>query len=99
MILFKACPKCGGDLDATWNDDVYCVQCGKRPRVAFPGPRILTDAEVAMLKPPDGLLHPPCPQCASKELVILEKARPDYNTCIRCFTCGHIYSPNARKWR
>lgn len=41
MILFKACPRCGGDVDATYHDDVYCVQCAFRPVAVFPGPRIL----------------------------------------------------------
>lgn len=31
MILFKSCDRCGGDVDATFESDVYCVQCGHRP--------------------------------------------------------------------
>ena len=38
MILFKACPRCGGDVDTTYRDDVYCVQCAYRPTVVFSGP-------------------------------------------------------------
>ena len=46
MILLKACPRCGGDVDMTYHDDVYCVQCGCRPEVAYPGPCLaLTDSE------------------------------------------------------
>ena len=38
MILFKSCARCGGDLDATYKDDVYCIQCSHRPQVIFAGP-------------------------------------------------------------
>ncbi len=33
MILFKACPRCGGDIDITRTDDIYCVQlcCLEQP--------------------------------------------------------------------
>ena len=41
MILFKACPRCGGDVDATHPEDVFCVQCSHRPMVAYPGPRVI----------------------------------------------------------
>jgi len=41
MFLFKACPRCGGDVDARFYDDVFCVQCAYRPKVAYPGPRIV----------------------------------------------------------
>ena len=30
MIFFKACWRCGGAVEATFYDDVYCVQCGCR---------------------------------------------------------------------
>ena len=33
MILFKSCARCGGDVDATFESDVHCVQCGHRPAV------------------------------------------------------------------
>ena len=29
-IHFRACPRCGGDVDAAFRDDVRCVQCGHR---------------------------------------------------------------------
>ena len=43
VILFKACPRCAGDVDATYHDDVHCVQCAYRPTVVFPGPRIVEE--------------------------------------------------------
>ena len=41
VILFKACPRCGGDVDVTYPEDVGCVQCGHRPEIVYPGPRVL----------------------------------------------------------
>ena len=29
-IHFRACPRCGGDVDAAFRDDIRCVQCGHR---------------------------------------------------------------------
>ena len=29
-IHLRACPRCGGDVDAAFRDDVRCVQCGHR---------------------------------------------------------------------
>ncbi len=29
-IHLRACPRCGGDIDAALRDDVRCVQCGHR---------------------------------------------------------------------
>ena len=43
MILLKACPRCGGDVDATWSDDVYCIQCSHRPVAPFLAPRFVDD--------------------------------------------------------
>jgi hypothetical protein len=40
VILFKGCPRCEGDIDATHRDDVYCIQCGHRPLM----PLLLTGA-------------------------------------------------------
>ena len=37
MILFKACPRCGGDVDATYRDDAFCIQCSFRPQMGYPG--------------------------------------------------------------
>ena len=39
MILFKQCPRCGGDVECTFLDDVHCVQCAYRPDFIYPGPR------------------------------------------------------------
>ena len=98
MILFKACPRCGGDVDTTYGDDVHCVQCGNRPAVVFPGPRILPDSE--RLKAPlvgsdvdesGGIV---CPSCGTVSVVELQKLRPDDHTCYRCRRCGHIFSPS-----
>ena len=41
MFLLKACPRCSGDIDVTYPEDVYCVQCAHRPQVVYPGPRIV----------------------------------------------------------
>ena len=30
MIFFKACPRCNGDVDVTFYDEIYCIQCGHR---------------------------------------------------------------------
>ncbi len=35
----------------------------------------------------------PCPRCSNDAPVRLEKADPQANTCYRCRTCGHIFSP------
>ena len=40
MILFKSCPRCGGDVDTTYDDDIYCFQCGHRPAVQQLGSRM-----------------------------------------------------------
>ena len=49
MILFKACPRCLGDVDITYSDDPYCVQCAHRPTVVYPGPRIVQRESSGML--------------------------------------------------
>ena len=41
MILFKACPRCGGDVDVTYYADSFCFQCAYRPTVVYPGPRVV----------------------------------------------------------
>ena len=180
--MFKQCPRCGGDVDASYSEDVHCLQCGDRPEVVYPGPvivgaggsatgRQLGDrlswagdrdsgpsrnsgqappqktgegaspsitlgglgglsglreapaagpgtrharrieeaaggpsrvAEAAVLQelrswdgPPtnEGELEGVCPRCGAVESVMLEKVRPDYNTCFRCRRCSHVYSP------
>ena len=103
LILFKACPRCRGDVDASHSEDVYCVQCGNRPEVAYPGPRILegdrvdVEARVAMTvgdRPnKSGPRLDGCPRCGTGNAIQLEKVKPDYHTCYRCRRCGHVYSP------
>ncbi len=174
--MFKQCPRCGGDVDASYSEDVHCLQCGDRPEVVYPGPVIVgaggsatgrrlgdrsswagdrhsdasrgsaqarpqeTDeraspsiglgalreapaagpgprhergtekaaggpsrvAEAAVLQglrswdgepTHAGELEGVCPRCGAVESVMLEKVRPDYNTCFRCRRCSHVYSP------
>ena len=119
MILFKACPRCGGDLDATYPDEVFCVQCAHRPEAALPQRRVtlrqpaVTGAPPAVLghgpspggrraRPaevyptvPDQATADPCPRCGSSENIRLDRLRQRDNTCYRCRTCGHIFSPGA----
>ena len=55
VILFKACPRCGGDIDISRSDDIYCVQCSHRPEVVYPGPRIVQEASQEDGSPVTGL--------------------------------------------
>ena len=132
--MFKQCPRCGGDVDASYSEDVHCLQCGNRPEVEYPGPVIVgaggsatgrrlgdrlswagdrhSDASrdsgqarpqetgvLQKLRSWDGApthaseLEGVCPRCGAVESVMLEKVRPDYNTCFRCRRCSHVYSP------
>ncbi len=105
MILFKACPRCGGDVDATHPDDVSCVQCAHRPTAVLPGPRVADNRNMVptmhhqtvrpQVNSMDALVK--CPRCGSEEIVKLEKVRHHDNTCYRCRMCGHIFSPQAEK--
>ena len=119
MILFKACPRCGGDLDATYPGEVFCVQCSHRPDAGFPQPRITPQRPAVTGSPPavtdpgpsadgprprqaqvyaamtDQASAAPCPRCSSGELIRLDRLRHQDNTCYRCRTCGHIFSPAA----
>ena len=87
MILFKACGRCGGDVDATFESDVYCVQCGHRPALA----------PVAAERPA-GTERPTiwCPACRSDRTVRLSRLHDADHTCYRCRICGHIFSPGQR---
>ncbi len=94
--MFKSCPRCGGDVDASFSDDVHCLQCGDRPEVVYPGPVVLgaggrhsEEEAVAEACGASGV----CPRCGTSGPVMLEKVRPDYNTCFRCRRCSHVYSP------
>lgn len=109
MILFKQCPRCGGDVDASYHDDVRCVQCAYRPAVAFPGPRIVESTPTVSRDPFDSALDRlegvamyrqgdgggVCPKCGSDKTVQLDKLRPFDNICFRCRSCGHIFSPGG----
>ena len=94
MILFKRCPRCGGDVDAADHDDPYCVQCAYRPTLVYPGPRVVARRACA---PVDGRAPTEgdemCPKCGSRRMLPLDKLRPADNTCYRCRACGHIFSP------
>ncbi len=100
MILFKTCPRCGGDVDATYEEDVYCVQCAYRPATALPGDRMVAGG-VDRRRPPAGgdigaamtETGVRCARCASALLIALDKVRGSDHTCYRCEACGHIFSP------
>ena len=140
--MFKQCPRCGGDVDASFSEDVRCVQCGDRPQVVYPGPIVLGEGGQRVGEEQDGSdawasigevngelleaasvgshgrvavqsgagpdlaaaaesegavavggLEEVCPRCGAGESMLLEKVRPEYNTCFRCRKCSHVYSP------
>ena len=100
LILFKTCPRCGGDVDATYDDDVYCVQCAYRPAVAVPGRRAVEAALGVRLGAVASETDTPragpslqCTKCSSQLVVALDKVRLEDHTCYRCRACGHIFSP------
>ena len=87
MILFKSCARCGGDVDATFESDVYCVQCGHRPAVPP-----LADGQ-----PAEASRTPAwCPACRSDRTVRLDRLHEGDHTCYRCRICGHVFSPRER---
>ncbi len=90
MILFKACPRCGGDVDTSQADDARCIQCAHRP----------DDNALAALVNPHGQLGSrpgcTCPRCGSTALVMLDRLRAEDNYCYRCRPCGHVFSPASR---
>ena len=90
MILFKACPRCGGDVYTSQTDDVRCLQCAHRP----------DDAELAAFTRPRAQVGDDpectCPRCRSTALVILDRLRDEDNYCYRCRPCGHVFSPASR---
>ena len=102
MILLKTCPRCGGDVDATYDDDVYCVQCAYRPAVAVPDRRAMEAALGVRLgaaaSATDSQATGPslkCAKCSSKLVVALDKVRVEDHACYRCRACGHIFSPRG----
>ena len=36
-----------------------------------------------------------CPRCGAEQPIRLERVEPTANTCYRCRSCGHIFSPKA----
>jgi DNA-directed RNA polymerase subunit RPC12/RpoP len=109
MILFKACTRCGGDVSATYADDIFCIQCSYRltaselhdVRARVPNAGSIKDrrpSESAVAKVSLAVSRSPsstCPRCGSTDLVRLERLRQRDNTCYRCRPCGHIFSPTA----
>ena len=91
MILFKACPRCGGDVDATDKTDIFCVQCAHRPAVVSLQVGAQDGGGFVGVTGLEAL----CPRCDSDETIALEKLRARDNTCYRCRKCGHIFSPRT----
>ena len=90
MILFKACPRCGGDVDTSQADGARCFQCAHRPD---------EDALAAMMRPRAQVSDGPgctCPRCESTALVMLDRLRDEDNYCYRCRPCGHVFSPASK---
>jgi predicted RNA-binding Zn-ribbon protein involved in translation (DUF1610 family) len=54
---------------------------------------IVADEVASALLSGDTEKTSPCPSCSNDAPVRLEKADPLANTCFRCRTCGHIFSP------
>ena len=85
MIFLKACPRCGGDVEATYLEDVYCVQCAHRLPAAPVSSRLDREArgKVVPTSEADRVLDAiervrsqgaePCPRCGSGDLVRLDK--------------------------
>jgi hypothetical protein len=105
VILFKACPRCEGDVDATFQNDVFCVQCGHRLPETSLMPRSQA-IQQGQYKGVHASAHQQeedsegcgifCPRCDFDNLVRLEKLRTLDNTCYRCRRCGHIFSPRVQ---
>ena len=89
MILFKACSRCGGDVDTSQADDVRCFQCAYRPDAADLAALTPTHTQVG------NDAECTCPRCQSTALVILDRLRDEDNYCYRCRPCGHVFSPAA----
>ena len=87
MILFRSCPRCGGDIDTTSADDVYCVQCAHRMESSFRGQLVVEQA-------PDGGSGVPSPAGSAdlEDPVAVEarrsrprvEGRPAIPRCPRC---------------
>ena len=90
VILFKSCARCGGDVDATFESDVYCVQCGHRPAVPP-----LAHLPAPWAPRPSAW----CPGCRSDRTVRLDRLHEADHACYRCRICGHIFSPRESEPR
>ncbi len=56
MILFKACTRCGGDVDVTYPEEAYCIQCSHRPVSDDLAPDVLEELaglDVELAREPD----------------------------------------------
>ena len=84
MILFKACPRCGGDIDIARSDDIYCVQCSHRPEVVYPGPRIVQEASQEPGSPVSGLDPGAMPHGSVEEHTGGPTGPSSTNPCPRC---------------
>ena len=100
MIILKACPRCNGDVDITVGEDAYCIQCGARPGVVYPGAHItgrLDFEHVSEGRAPGSPAPATCPKCGTDRWVRLDKIRPADHTCYRCRGCGHVFSPGGHE--
>ena len=87
MILFKACPRCGGDVDSTEPDDAHCIQCSHRLPTAFPRPRMIQEA-AAVPDPPAPADDSSLAVDTSQDSIVNEPAAgplgTDHLSCPRC---------------
>ncbi len=93
-------------MDATYSEDVYCIQCAHRPAdgealAAMASVQGSGGLEMGFIPSPlesaagtpSMLAANTCPRCKSKDLVQLDRLRRGDNVCYRCRPCGHIFSP------
>ena len=100
VIILKACPRCNGDIDTAFDEDAYCIQCGYRPGVVYPGPFITEGPDYEHVSEggaPAAPTQATCPKCGTDRWVRLERLRSQDNTCYRCRGCGHIFSPGGHE--
>ena len=88
MILFKACTRCGGDLDATYTDEVFCVQCSHRPKVGFTEPRMTPQHPEVTGSPPAVPGHGPSPGGPGARPAEVYATMPDQASAAPCPRCG-----------
>ena len=93
-------------MDATYAENVYCIQCAHRPADAEALAALASAEGTGGLEmgfvpsssdsddlTPSTLAVNTCPRCKSKDLVLLDRLRRGDNVCYRCRPCGHIFSP------